>query len=391
MDRRITGFAIETACMSMPAFTARPFSARLAFVLPAACILLSLCAGAWAHAQGQERLRDWVVTDLGTLGGPETLVRGINARGQVVGQSARPGDFDARHAFLYKEGAMLDLNLGAESSYSVAMGINQAGVIVGYNFVGDTGTVFYPFLYRNGVEYKIDVLGYGLGINDAREAVGTLGTVEGGVAVLFRHGRAISLGTLGGGFSIANAINNTGQLAGAASLAGNTATHAFRYERASMQDLGTLGGAFSWATAINDRGSVVGASTTVENQTHAFLHDGENMHDLGTLGGESRAKGINNRGEIVGISLVTEQGRAFLYRCGTMLDLNTLAAVTQSGWTLTDAAAINDRGQIVANARRSPTSPTRGILLTPPSKPERCHHLEDSGTDAPDPGPNDPL
>src|SRR5687767_3227617 len=50
-------------------------------------------------------------------------------------------------------------------------------------------------------------------------------------------------------------------------------------------DLGTLGGSFSEARGINPRGQVVGLSTTAGGQTRAFLWDRGTMTDLGTLGG----------------------------------------------------------------------------------------------------------
>lgn len=48
---------------------------------------------------------------------------------------------------------------------------------------------------------------------------------------------------------------------------------------------------------------------------------------------------------------------AFLYRDSTMLDLNRLMSPA-SGWTLTEARAINDRGQVVGDGQ------PRGFLLT---------------------------
>jgi len=374
MHRQIQRFASQAADARVAgASDWRPVAAWMALVMFAVWLLL--CPA----AQAQERHREWTVTDLGTLGGPSTLVRDINARGQIVGQSARPEDFEAVHAFLYEDGAMHDL--GIDGIFNAAVGVNQAGVIIANNVVASAVTVFYPLLYRNGAQRKIDVRGSGLGINDRGDAVGSVGPAESGTAALFQHGRVVSLGTLGGTFSIANAINNAGQITGAASLTGNAATHAFLYEHATLRDLGTLGGTFSWAHAINDRGWIVGTSTTADNHAHAFLHDGRRMRDLGTLGGDGRALGINNRGEVVGVSLVTEQGHAFLYRCGAMLDLNTLAAVIQSGWTLTEAVAINDRGEIAANARKSPASPIRGVLLTPPERQQICHRFDASDSD----------
>src|SRR5689334_17742521 len=61
------------------------------------------------------------------------------------------------------------------------------------------------------------------------------------------------LGTLSGGFSTANGINNLGQVVGQSDY------HAFLYSGGHLTDLGALpGGNYSWANAINDNGQIVG-------------------------------------------------------------------------------------------------------------------------------------
>src|SRR5215212_6493746 len=70
-------------------------------------------------------------------------------------------------------------------------------------------------------------------------------------------------------------------------------------------DLGTLGGNYSWAVALNENGQVAGTSYTVVNDkttVHAFFWTASSgMVDVGTLGGRySESTGINNAGQVVG-------------------------------------------------------------------------------------------
>jgi probable HAF family extracellular repeat protein len=68
------------------------------------------------------------VKTLGTLGGAESLVYGLNDAGDVVGVSDTSGG--QRHAFLYRNGAMNDLGtLGGAGSFAAA--VNEAGLVVG--------------------------------------------------------------------------------------------------------------------------------------------------------------------------------------------------------------------------------------------------------------------
>jgi probable HAF family extracellular repeat protein len=87
------------------------------------------------------------------------------------------------------------------------------------------------------------------------------------------------------------------------------------------------------------------------------------MYDLGTLGGEnSSARGINAAGWVVGTADTSTGSDAFLYENGVMYDLNSLIG-NAPGIDLTEALAINDNGQILANG------PNGTYLLTPIPEP----------------------
>ncbi len=181
----------------------------------------------------------------------------------------------------------------------------------------------------------------------------------------------VDLGTFtGGSNSSAQAINNTGQVAGQSNTSTGQ-THAFFYSGSGpLIDLGTLGaGSLSIAFGLNDEGKVVGYSTTetgsISPPLRAFLWSSSTgMVNLGTLGGaRSIAYDINNRGAVVGFSETANGERhAFYYDAQNgMLDLNQLIA-PGSGWTLTEARGINSTGQIVGIGI-NPLGQTRGFLL----------------------------
>jgi probable HAF family extracellular repeat protein len=111
-----------------------------------------------------------------------------------------------------------------------------------------------------------------------------------------------------------------------------------------MTDLGTLGGQFSAATAMNDRGAVVGWSLTPTGDYHPFVWRRGRMVDLGTLGGNwAMPAAVNNAGDVVGSSMATVGGQhAVLWRNGRMIDIGALFPGEQSV-----ASDINDRGQVI--------------------------------------------
>ena len=136
----------------------------------------------------------------------------------------------------------------------------------------------------------------------------------------------------------------------------------------TIKDLGTLGGSYSSASDVNDSGQVVGGARTSSGiYGHAFLYSGGQMQDLGTLGGyESGAYGINDSGQVVGQAGHLTSSHAFLYADGQMQDLNDLIPAG-SGWELTNATEINTSGQIVGEGELHGNM--RAFLGTPTQAP----------------------
>src|SRR5204862_432883 len=136
----------------------------------------------------------------------------------------------------------------------------------------------------------------------------------------------------------------------------------------ALNDLGTLGGASSAATGINRSGQVVGRALTSLGNSRAFLYTNGSLRSLGTLGGsQSAAYAINDVGDIVGSATTTGDAatRAFLYRNGTMVDLNTFLPAG-SGWVLEAATAINSAGEIAGYGRIG--GHRHAFRLTPPAQ-----------------------
>jgi probable HAF family extracellular repeat protein len=111
-----------------------------------------------------------------------------------------------------------------------------------------------------------------------------------------------------------------------------------------VTDLGTLGGQFSDARAVNDSGQVAGSAVNANGASHAFLYTDGRMIDLGTFGGvQSFGLGMNNLGQVTGYA-ATPSGdwRAFLYTAGVMTDLG----IPGTGYIGSFGFAVNDHGQV---------------------------------------------
>lgn len=177
----------------------------------------------------------------------------------------------------------------------------------------------------------------------------------------------VDLGIGGSG----NGINDLGQV-----VAGQYRTAPNSPVNLETDNIGSLGSGGTSGLDINNLGQVVGRSTTASGETHAFRTATNSVinaatDDLGTLGGDfSAANAINELGQVVGSSeLANGDIRAFLFDEDTMFDLNDLIA-DDVNFVLTEAVGINEKGQIAVNGFfGNDTQTTRAFLLTPVPEP----------------------
>lgn len=348
---------------------------------------LQLCVGLLAANSCFAQM--YTVTDLGTLGGFNYSYPrgGINAVGQVAGYSYPPAaDEHAlffNHAFRTGANKTIDPatdDLGTlGGSLSFALGINAFGQVVGNST--PTSSFNFSHAYRTAPNKAInpttDDLGTLGGSNSSAAGINLFGQVAGSASIngdtashafRTRANRRINpkrddLGTLGGSTSFATDINFFGQVVGVSSLTGDTTSHAFRTRvnsriNPATDDLGTLGGTVSSAESLNIFGQVIGSSTLAGDTTsHAFRTRPNRpinpaTDDLGTLGGSgSEPLGINSFGQVVGDSATAGDAalHGFLYSGGVMHDLNDLIPAG-SGFELGFMTGINDIGEISGQA-----------------------------------------
>jgi probable HAF family extracellular repeat protein len=221
-----------------------------------------------------------VMRDIGTLGGPDAApFAGPNNRGQVIGYSyinSTPNadngpncapNVPTQNPFVWQKGKMVDLGtLGG--TCGLAEFINDRGQIIGQSALPGN-RVSHPFLWDAGVLTDLGTFGGDNGnvswINDAGQIVGEadLPGSETHDAFLWEKGVMTDLGNLGQ-TSFAFATNSKGQVVGH-SLANDGTFHAFLWEKGGpMIDLnafvpeGSTLQQLTDAFNINDRGEILG-------------------------------------------------------------------------------------------------------------------------------------
>jgi len=275
------------------------------------------------------------MTDLGTLGGGYfSFTEAVNSRGEVVGwgqntipdpNSMLTGYGYQSRAFLWdKQSGMQDLGTLPGGTDAGALFVNERGQVTGWSY--------------NSSNPNLDNLCFSNSLTT-------------GSFIWDRKNGMKDIGNLGGtSCTLTHDLNNRGQIVGGSDVPGEF-QHPFVWDSATgMTDLGTPDGGYGVANAINEHGDVVGLGSN--GVFHAMLwrrRGGKwKMTDLGTLNGGNCgfALSINASGQVVGISGPDNCSLPFLWEDGgPLVDLNTLVP-PNSGLQLFESAQINDRGEI---------------------------------------------
>jgi probable HAF family extracellular repeat protein len=246
-------------------------------------VLLLCAAGAAAAPAVSYRITQIDADPPGTL---PIFVTDLNDKGVVVGLSDANNP-DVRHAFLWRDGKYIDLNARIDGAVvSEASGVNNRSEVIGQYF--DAQGTERSFLLRKGKFIPIDCF--------------------------------------------AEDINNRGRIAGEGCI----------WDRGEVTILPPFG-----VRQINDRDVVVGTGSFAPNRLRAVIWQEGQLIDLGVPPGffDSRGRGINNRGQVIGTVEGGLPTSGFLWEDGVMTLLPGLTAET-----IGVPFSINDVGEIVGNS-----------------------------------------
>ncbi len=340
-------------------------------------------------------MEHYYLTDLGPINSASQIARSINRNGLVlIGHRL---DDPLGGSLLFDGTNRYDLwdLVGREKQFE-AFDLNDEGIIVGRAVFGTErhavalikarpedrfGTVM--------VELDQTTNSVAISINNDNQIIGWRTGVD-KYLVAFRGSLTGAQLNLPENF-FPERIGPGGHIVGSVLPVGGGAAHAAVYWfGGSIQDLGGLpdplkgSRGLAWnltprlGSAVGGGGvrlapTFVGLSESDTRYKHAFLWDVDSWQDLDVVPhpereGSTEARGINSRGEIVGI--VQPLGsHACIFRGGVVINLNFafpkgIFIHGMHGWTLQTADAINDLGQIAGWGNKS-ASDVRAYMITP--------------------------
>jgi len=355
-----------------------------------AALLFACAALCWAASKPPR----YVFTDLGDAPGvTSSHAVAINNLGQVaIGTSTKHGPRSSvwlPHKPNGPTGKFQDLGIipyeesaqNEDAPETRVCDINDNGIMVGISGSGDS---YKMADYSDGFRMRVgdrlsrahilgpEKLAVPDAINNRGVIVGVFQDATTSHAMIWPvKGKARSLGKLHNGDQLcgANDVNERGV------IVGYSDEHAWLLTGKRMRDLGR-----GCANAINNHDVIVGRS---EDRACMWINGNRRTLDQRKYppgvsaydGPGSGAVAINDSGAVVGyvpVSVPAETGgkarrefRAAMW-VDSRMTLLTDAAGVPSGWTLTSADAINNKGQIVGTGRIDGNDEnTRAFLLTP--------------------------
>ena len=366
------------------------------FAIPALALAFACSIQPSLNAQQAIHHPQYRLIDVGTFGGPNSVynvtTRIATNDGRIVGAAntasndlnAPPYCFDqetcfVQHAWEWRKGVITDLGVLQDGYSSYTNAINVQGLIVGQSQkdgvdpVTRGPIVFLGTVWEHGKIHSLGTFGGGnsiaLGVNDQNFVIGA---AENGIPDTlgfpsfldsasqirpfgWTGGKIFDLGDLGGPGAFPLDVNNHGQVVGVSLTSsvptqfGVGPTAPFLWENGHLQNLGSLGGSFGGAVVINERGQVAGSSNLAGDQaTHAFLWEKGNMTDLGTLGGSvSNAAWMSENGKVTGFSLTSGDLGIHAFLWSQGV-MKDLIPI--DGEISTNAWGVNSRGEVVGQS-----------------------------------------
>ncbi|HTK81712.1 MAG TPA: hypothetical protein VL633_05425, partial [Bacteroidota bacterium] len=239
----------------------------------------------------------------------------INEKGSYVGYTYDLG-FTVRHAHVWGTGINLDIDQSGGKN-SIAAAINDSGVVVG-SFQDTTSKEIHTFRWENGVFTDMGKLGGegfsgALGINNAGQMIGNYDRLDivDSVQSKYVHGFFYENGgsTDMGPLVYPEEINDKGEATGYyyPDIQQTYTWHAFLWKNGVLTDIGSLGTGHTQAHGISDSGEVVGWTFNQAGRDVAFSWKNGVMTDLNTQIDSNSgwylrtAYAVNNHGQIVGV------------------------------------------------------------------------------------------
>jgi hypothetical protein len=308
----------------------------------------------------------------------DTVIKGLNDRGVVIGESADSSDvLPVFHAYTWSMARGMRVVPGSLAAQ--VWGINNHNQIVGAipaNGVGSRAVRFDP----NGALVPLGampfIMSVGSAINNSALTGGYADQADGTThATLWNAaGQLTDLGELGGGWAYTVAVNARGEAAGVSADGSGTDWAGFFWSpRDGRVPIGSRSAAVRLVAGLNDRGEVVGLTGGSGPQTAYQWSRARGLVSLPRAGASaSDVFDINNRSEMVGSLVRPTGGRAALWRgISSPIDLNSRLVRIPAGLVLEAGVAINESGTILASSNAGL------VMLRPGSR----------GTDAPVLGP----